>query len=147
MKGRAKSSQNIKPEDAPTNQGQSQEHKKREEENLENNTQVLEEQKAEPTESRDEDQIAVGSSKMNLKMAPLQIGNWSKREDKLLKKAVRKYHHLGFSRISQELEGRSKNECKVRYLEMKEKREEQKKSILNESCNSNQDEQSKNLKK
>jgi hypothetical protein len=45
---------------------------------------------------------------------------WRRREDKLLKKAVQKYKDEGFTRIAKEIEGRSKNEWKRRYQELRE---------------------------
>jgi len=48
--------------------------------------------------------------------------NWTKREDKMLKKAIKLYKDQGFSRIAQEVIGRTKQECKLRCQELREKR-------------------------
>lgn len=49
---------------------------------------------------------------------------WRKRDDKILKKAIAKYHKLGFSRIAEEVPGKTKMECSARYKELQKRSQE-----------------------
>ena len=67
----------------------------------------LEKKQEGPAEERKEVE-QIGSANPLTGSKQTEAAGWSKREDKLLKKAVKKYKELGFARISQEVEGKSK---------------------------------------
>ena len=66
-----------------------------------------EKKQMEPVEEQKEVE-QIGSANPLTGSKPTETPRWSKREDKLLTTAVKKYKELGFTRISQEIEGKSK---------------------------------------
>lgn len=47
---------------------------------------------------------------------------WSKRENKMLRKAIWQYKDDGFEKIAEQIPGKTKDQCKQRYKHIREKR-------------------------